>query len=78
MNENDKLKEDNCIRTPEQNTISTAENESFVSDKNIFNQLQTSDRIPYHRTSGASFCQNGNILGKQRICRYTQSNIMCY
>ena len=76
VNEDNESKEDKEIRTLGQDTISKAENESFSSDNNIFNQLQTSDRTPYHRTSGARFCPNGNILGKQRICRNTQFIIM--
>ena len=37
----------------------------YFNNKNI-NQLKASNRIPYHRTSGARFCPNGNILGKKR------------
>ena len=50
----------------EENSISKSESKDVVNDKKSFNQLKGSNRIPYHRTSGARFCPNGNILGEQR------------
>ena len=49
----------------EEDSISKSENKNVVNDKKSFDELKSSNRIPYHRTSGARFCPNGNILGKQ-------------
>ena len=51
------------MKTPEKDKISKSNRSCTTSDD--MNTMQKSNQvsIPYHRTSGASFCPNGNTLG---------------
>ena len=63
----------------EENSISKSEHKNIVNDNKSFNELKSSNRIPYHRTSGARFCPNGNILGEQcNIFLFPDSTNMFY
>ena len=57
------LKEESKLKTVKEDTISKSNRVDSTSDDIETMQKRDQVSIPYHRTSGARFCPNGNILG---------------
>ena len=55
--------------------FSMKSNTDILSSKNLNKSPNRAhDSVPYHRTCGARFCPNGNILGKSVFCRLVYHN----
>ena len=63
-NESNGTSKEYSIRTQEEQTQSKSVRINTSDKRKISDSIKALQRIPYHRTSGARFCPNGQILGE--------------